>query len=216
MHLGQIWLAYTVLLSGGNCHCRLRSDWEVLLFLIYCTCPQGCSYAKFSGYCFRCTHHSDQTCWKCCDAGRKLCSSWVSAKAIDKGAALYAKILLYDYSLPPKIAALNWSLTCLVMWQIVLSEQSYHCVIGAKWNKQGHRYQNLYQLAKISVLQDRELIFLCNVKAQSLPVPSIVMCSPKKLRKKIETHTLPADKEITCSSWPVTCATCMTWSHYWP
>lgn len=56
--------------------------------------------------------------------------------------------------------------------------------------REGYRHQNLYQLAEISVLQDRELIFLCNVKAQSLPVPSTVMCSPKKLHKKIETRSL--------------------------
>lgn len=59
-----------------------------------------------------------------------------SALVIDEGAALYAKIFLYDCSLPQKIAALNWFLTCLVRWQVVFPEQRYRCVIGAKQNTQ--------------------------------------------------------------------------------
>lgn len=59
-----------------------------------------------------------------------------SVLVIDEGAALYAKIFLYDCSLPKKIAALNWFLTRLVRWQVVLPEQRYRCVIGAKQNTQ--------------------------------------------------------------------------------
>lgn len=119
-------------------------------------------------------------------AGSYVVAEWV-LKVIDKGAALYTEILLYDCSLAQEIAALNWFLPCLVRLQLVLSEQRCHCLIGAKQCiREGHRLQNLYQLAQISVLQDREIIFMCSVKAQLLPVPSMVMCSLKKLRKKIE------------------------------